>query len=199
MNTFDILKDAARPYYDFNENGRPYHNWDHAINVLNYVGWDASMSVQIAALWHDAIYIPRGHVNEMASSNALTYEWIQHKIPDHIPILHAANKLIEGTTVDNHLRRDALDPTSDLALLLDADLASLAAPYSVFVKNQANIIIENGGDPDKMESRVLCGNFLQAFLTCRPFIYHTDHFRDMFEPYAKENINKYISTKGSTE
>lgn len=198
MHTLDILEKAARPYYDFNEDGRPYHNWDHAVKVLNHVGYDASLSVQIAAMWHDAIYIPRGRVNEMASSNALTYEWVKNGIKDHIPILHAANKLIECTTVDNHLRTTALDPVSDLALLLDADLAALAAPYDVFVNNQANIIMENGGDPDKKESRVLCGNFLEAFLTCRPFIYHTDHFREMFEPHAKENINKYIATKGST-
>ena len=199
MNTYDILNAAARSYYDFNEDGRPYHNWDHAVSVIRYVGSDANLSVMLAAMWHDAIYIPRGKANEQASSDALTYEWIKNGITEYIPILHAANKLIESTTVDNHLRKDALDPKSDLALLLDADLSSLGAPYDVFVNNQSNIILENGGDPNKMESRVLCGNFLQAFLTCRPFIYHTDHFRDMFESHANENITKYIATKGSTE
>lgn len=199
MNTFETLSDAAIRYYQFNQQGRHYHNYAHAIQVLEHVGKDASLAVRIAAIWHDAIYIPRGHVNEQASSDALTYEWIENKITENIPVLHAANKLIEGTVVANHLRTTALDADTDLALLLDADLASLGAPYHVFVANQANIILENGGDPGKKESRVLCGNFLNAFLTCRPYIYHTATFREKYESAAKDNIQKYVKTHGSAE
>jgi len=199
MNAFEILADAAIRYYQFNQHGRPYHNYAHAMHVLNHVGQDASLSVRIAAVWHDAVYIPRGHVNEQASSDALTYEWIENKIAENIPVLHAANKLIEGTVVANHLRTTALDADSDMALLLDADLASLGAPYDVFVGNQANIILENGGDPDKKESRILCGNFLNAFLTCRPYIYHTAAFREKYESAAKDNIRKYVKSHGSAE
>ncbi len=193
------LRFAAQAYYNFNYLGRNYHNLDHADRVWKELGPHASLAAQIAAIWHDAIYIPRGKANEQASSDALTYEWVRMNIALDIPVLHAANKLIEGTTVSNHLRTDPVESSSDLALLLDADLASLADDYEMFVNNQANIILENGGDPTRMEARVMCGNFLGAFLTCRPFIYHTDKGRNEHEYKAKDNIRRYIDTKGGNE
>lgn len=184
-----LLTIRASSYYRFNKENRHYHNWDHAGRVLFEV--DEDDRVKLAALWHDAIYIPGSKVNEEASADALLYEWKSLGIKANTDIVYDACALIRSTTVDWHLSKYEITNAIH-AELMDADLVSLADPYIQFQENQANIILENGGDPEDFESRAKCADFLKNFLTVREYIYHTDKFRALHEEKAKQNIKRYV-------
>jgi predicted metal-dependent HD superfamily phosphohydrolase len=75
----------------------------------------------------------------------------------------------------------------EIAILLDADLSSLASTWSTFEQNQHNIILENGGTLTKQNLQK-CGQFLRRFLHVRDCIYHTDGARERWEADAVTNI-----------
>ena len=81
----------------------------------------------------------------------------------------------------------------ELAILLDADLSSLAAPYGKFVENQHNIIRENGGEVNA-ENCKKSAKFLSSFVRCRKNIYHTDKARELWEASARVNIATWMET-----
>jgi predicted metal-dependent HD superfamily phosphohydrolase len=163
----------AIKYYNFAEN--KYHNFEHALGVYETVKvWGCDTAMQLAAIWHDAVYIPgaRDGLNEDMSAQALTHAWIRSDCKGDIPTLHKACRLICETKVSNHLlRRNIGEGADGIGYLLDADLASLAGTYEQFTQNQINIQIENNLNPNTKGSRSRTGNFLSTFLTCRPSIY----------------------------
>lgn len=184
----------AQQYYYFVY--RDYHNWGHAIQVadtakmLTRFECDDIDAIQLAAYWHDAVYIPgaKKSANEICSAQLLqngskSFPEVSQKT------VAAATYLIEHTSIEYHLSEDQF--TSDLAILLDADLYNLSVPFHQFCSNQVLIIYENGGLLTR-ENCVKCAEFLKQFLTCREFIYHTDFMRQIREKLAKENIRKYI-------
>ena len=85
--------------------------------------------------------------------------------------------------------------TGDLAVLLDADLRSLALDnYEDFVATQECIIRENNGSvPDDYNESA---QFLSTFLRCRDFIYHTDKARSLWDHRARLNITRYCIEHG---
>lgn len=198
MTEYDyfLLGNAAVGYYNFNSGNRYYHNIHHALRVSSLVSWHDSTALKIAALWHDAIYIPGSSVNEIASADALRYEWKKLAIENDTEILNTACFLITETTVNNHLRSSRIEGSYErqelTAILLDADLRSLADPYIDFRTNQDNIIRENGGNPFVREDNRKCAEFLSKFLTCREYIYHTDIDRELHETNARQNITRYM-------
>lgn len=189
------LKFAAESLYA--DHIRHYHNWDHVCNVVNslkklYI-FEPPVAVVVAGMWHDAVYYPgaRNGVNENASAAALTYHWTKLNVNLEFSILHEATRMIENTTVEHHLARSALDPNTNQAYLMDADLSELATDYDTFVESQKNILRENNLDVTKYSIQRSC-NFLATFLTVRPFIYHTVKGQELFEDIAKENITRFI-------
>lgn len=192
-----FLCNEAAPYYVFNAGGRPYHNGNHAMQVLDncklIVGEKMpSDSLMLAALWHDAVYIPGAPngTNEDASAAALDYAWRCGMIDEPIEILTTARHLIGETRVSNHLSSRNIDIVNDLAILLDADLASLAAPYEEFFDNQENIFGENLGFNQEHQAKQR--EFIARFLTCRPNIYHTQRARELWEDAARANIKQFV-------
>lgn len=204
MNTehYRQLVKAAIPYYLLNEAGRPYHNFVHALQVMDNViylhdhGTPTPHDILLAAIWHDAVYTPgsRDGLNEEASAAALDYEWKRLGIDAAANTLNNTKRLIEGTKVSIHTRDNSDFIPEELGILLDADLGSLAAPYEEFVKNQANIFAENSGDPTNAGHVIRQKDFLEKFLTVRPFIYHTRKAQDMWEMQARANIKLFITT-----
>jgi predicted metal-dependent HD superfamily phosphohydrolase len=186
----------AYNYYQFNSEDRFYHNYQHAKNVMAscaVITEIPSESLILAALWHDAVYIPaaRNGVNENASAAALTHDFNRGITVCSIPVLHHATRLIEHTTVENHFSTD-LYGIPELDVLLDADLSSLAYDYTEFETAQYNILRENHFDPIVKHSRARTCNFLEALASTRKHIYRTDKARELYEEQAHYNINRFI-------
>ena len=185
---------GAVDWYNFDYASKKYHNLHHALNVVDNVYYltDApSIPLVLGAKWHDAVYVPRAgnDANERCSAAALGVCYNRlglDKTAETDQIIADAQVLIIGTHVGMHLIDHRIDPNSDQAILNDADLASLAVDHGQFMLNQFNIIKENFGTPKDDMKRA--GEFLERFLTCREYIYHTDAAREMWEDKAKENI-----------
>lgn len=188
-------------YYVVNFGLRKYHSAAHASDVVSAVNeltdHNPSIALILAAQWHDAVYFPNAgsDANERCSSAALGIEArniargvdLSRELKDAV---NQAQELIENTSVGVHLTSKYEGAiTGSLAILLDADLSSLAAPWEQFLQNQANIITENGGTVDDSSYRK-CAEFLRSFLICRPYIYHTDAARALWEKSAVENIQR---------
>ena len=199
-----MLTSTAKKYYDVNADLREYHNFEHANNVAKAVHMltanEPSSALIIAAIWHDAVYFPGAgsDANERCSSTALGIEArniargteLSKELKDAV---NAAQDLIEYTSMQQHMHYSRI--SGDLAVLLDADLRSLATEkFEDFVVVQECIIRENNGCvPDDYNESA---QFLSKFLRCRDFIYHTDKAREMWEHRARLNITRYCNEHG---
>lgn len=186
------LIESSRAWYDHNWGDRHYHNWGHALSVVDNVHKitdTPSDELIIAAYWHDAVYVPGAgtDANERCSAAALVQSGRIYKDIGSQNVIQLAAQMIRYTKIDNHLHEGRL--TGDIAILLDADLGSLAAPYELFLYTQENIILENGGTME--ENKDQSAAFLKQFLKCREFIYHTDYARLNWEQAARSNIERY--------
>ena len=186
-------------YYVVNFALRKYHSANHAVDVVKAVHMltdgKPSIALTLAAQWHDAVYFPNAgsDANERCSSAALGIEARRiatsvELSKEHKDAVNTAQDLIEQTHVGMHLRSGFEGAiTGELAILLDADLSTLASTWEDFLQNQANIIEENGGVVND-ESYKKCAEFLRSFLRCRKYIYHTDKARELWEAKAVHNI-----------
>lgn len=202
MNTntlVDELLATAKKYYEVNAEICEYHNYAHAMQVLAAVNiladHNPSMALTLAATWHDAVYHPGAahDSNEQCSSAALANVAIRLNKTAPLPqsVKDAVNKaqdLIEYTSVKYHLHKVRIK--DELAILLDADLSSLATTnYDAFVAQQGRIIRENDGSVPG--GHKASAEFLVKFLACRECIYHTDKARNMWEQQARDNIQRW--------
>ena len=194
MNLQKFIAPAKRYY---NTGMRPYHNWDHANNVMSLcyqLLGSKNQAVTLAAMFHDAVYI-QGYIdNERASAQVLhNTATILAQIGEDIDweVVKSAELLIQCTTIYYHLSPNRVTD-QDIATLLDADLGSFALSYENFVEKQIDIIEENFGSRKSKEDRKKSAEFLSQFLTCREYIYHTDCFRDCFEKDARDNIQRWM-------
>ena len=199
QNGLEALWDAAHPWYK--KPKRAYHNIKHAHYVASAL-FDLvpapRPALLLAAIWHDAIYIPgaENKVNELASSQLLLVEarnigfskgFFEDANEDALAIIETAANYIRRTDIKTHLGGKQ---HGDLAVLLDADLAAMGtSSFSQFVKNQKNILIENAGQFSE-EGLEQCYYFLSNFKQNRAFIYHTDKGRELYEANAVENIRR---------
>ena len=184
----------AKPWYQFNEGRRTYHNWEHAEHVvdnLSILTPHPSTDVILAAYWHDAVYVPGAgsDANERCSAAALAQTGTIYDDLMSQFIIKTACSLIQHTKIEIHLTPSVI--VGDLALLLDSDLGSLAAPYDEFYEIQKDIVKEQGGNfaDDKEKS----AEFIHKFLTCRKHIYHAEAARKMWEKSARHNIARYCN------
>lgn len=192
------LLSSARPWYDFNWMVRHYHNWGHA-NLVGAAVYEMtdhapSDSLVLAAFWHDAVYVPGAgeDANERCSAAALMMVAADYAISkEDKETLVRAKSLILGTSIEWHLIDQRL--TGDHAILLDADLSSLAQPYDKFVTTQISIIEEAGGTFGQHHAQSAA--FLKQFLARpnRKFIYHTAYGREHWEVTARANIERYAA------
>ena len=187
-----LLVTRANKYYALNSINRQYHNLDHMVNVVaavHEITSTPSDALLLAAVWHDAIYMPGAgsDANERCSAAALKSEYFSLRSSDEYDhVVVQALDHIMHTVVDIHLGSIEID--GELAILLDADLKSLAAPYELFVETQEKIVNENGGT--WAEHKQKCSEFLSKFLVCREHIYHTQYGRQNWEAQACRNIRR---------
>lgn len=191
-----LMSACANVRYNVDNSLRKYHNLNHALTVMDaiqVINPRAAFHMAIAALYHDAVYVPGAgsDANERCSAAALAVDWAKCRFSSDHPVLKKAQKLIANTSVEHHLSQHRV--TTELGVLLDADLYSFTADHNAFVTNQSNIIEENGGTvgPDTLRK---CALFLQQFLTVRSHIYHSDYARENWEPLARANIEWFCAT-----
>jgi len=187
---------AAEKYYKANEDVCMYHNYSHALSVVEatqqLTNGCPSAALMLAATWHDAVYHPGAYADANEQCSAAALGRVAKRLGKVTPLPQSVEKavvlaqdLIVCTSVKHHMCQHRI--FDDLAVLLDADLRSLAVTdFDEFVRFQECIIEENNGNIP--EDYVTSAEFLYKFLTCRDYIYHTDKGRELWEWQARSNI-----------
>lgn len=182
--------DATRALRDLwrrhDEPQRAYHRLSHVRHVLEVVDAlraeepiDDPVAVQLAAWFHDAVYEPGADDNE-ARSAALATEvlagWgIAHDRSAHVAALVRATAHHPVVGVD-----------ADTAVLVDADLAILAADPDTYDVYRRAVRVEHG-HLDDASWRAGRSAFLRDMLA-RPALYATASMRARAEPVARRNL-----------
>ena len=197
---------------------QPYHNFEHAKKVVwavleIYFRKDSSVNfeVLVAAIWHDAIYVPGSQSNELLSVYTYGLEHVELGISANIDTCFEDRSLvmslIRNTTIENHLSEKLLFITEEIAILLDADLSGLASSYkyafeepadvvernyALFESIQMSIIQEHIGDGEQItdEHKQQSREFLKQFLN-KKTIYRTPEAIEMWEAKARYNLTQY--------
>ncbi len=186
----DVLADLRSRYA---EPQRRYHTWAHIEALL---GWLAlrrdhlhdPVAVELAILFHDAVYDPARSDNEARSAWLLKDANLPN-VGDDTRL--RAVRMIEATAA--HGLADTLDETdrSDMAAFLDMDLSILGAAPAVFEGYERAIREEYAFVPEAL-FRAARRGILERFLE-RPTLYFSDWGRDRFEARARSNIAASIA------
>ncbi|MGN0858908.1 MAG: hypothetical protein ACI4NW_06985 [Stenotrophomonas sp.] len=174
---------------------RAYHHFGHAQAVLQHCaevaagpGWQQPAEAQLAALYHDAVYVPGRSDNEAASAR-LALQAIGRWLPDAGVDTTALVQLIELTA-----RHGSLLPAQvsvDQALFLDCDMAILAAPWEVFCAYDASIADEFRGVVPGWLFTWRRRAFLKALLK-RPRIFLSDWGHARWDGAARANLARRL-------
>lgn len=147
-------------------------------------GWRRPVEVALALLFHDAVYTPGRSDNEARSASLARARLAGREDLD----LDRIAAWIEATAAHGQLASD--DP--DLAHLLDADVAILGAPDSVYDRYALGVREEFapvvGDEPYRAGRRA----FLQAQLA-RPALFHSPWFVARFEAQARKNLARELA------
>lgn len=167
---------------------RHYHNFAHIADCLSKLDAardlaDDARAVELAIWFHDAVYDPTRPDNELRSAELAAGELVKLGEPPHS--IARVRQLILDT---RHLAPPA---TRDGRLLVDIDLAGLAAEPHVFDVNTASIRREYAHVPDA-DYRRGRAEFLRG-LADRARIYHTARFFDLYETRARANLARAIT------
>lgn len=169
---------------------RKYHNFSHACNVLENA-WKHPLcdmidyhSLEVACLWHDAIYIPGSVRNEHLSSNmALMFN--SARVEEALAIQATTHAVFPETSKDQSILS---------MILCDADLRSLSYPWEKYwasVENIRHEFIDWGGftiDQWK-EGREKC---LVGFVN-RPKIFWADEWELAYGERVRNNLRQELT------
>lgn len=172
---------------------RAYHSFAHAQAVLRHCqdvaagpGWQHPREVQLAALYHDAIY-DAGRSDNEARSAEMARRAIAHWLPgagiDVARVVH----LIELTARHGSVAADEVD--AEAALFLDCDMAILGAPAAVFDAYDAGIAEEYAGHVPGFLFRLNRRRFLKKLLAA-PRIFLSDFFHQRLDAAARANLRR---------
>jgi predicted metal-dependent HD superfamily phosphohydrolase len=162
---------------------RRYHTWAHVEACLaarERIAPNASPEVDLALLFHDAIYDPRAHDNEERSAALMLEECkgldealVQRTVPLVLATKHAATPETEGARI-----------------VVDADLSILGADPATFDAYEREVRAEYAFVDDAAfaagRARVL-----RAFLD-RDAIYSTTAARALWEAAARANLERSL-------
>lgn len=192
----NALKSALSRLYAAGD--RHYHGLAHIGAMLALAGdyrvllHDAE-AVEAAIWFHDAIYDSRAKDNE-ARSAALAEKQLAGRTDtkriDRITAMIVA-------TATHELPRFADESAArDAALFLDMDLSILGAEPGAFDAYERAVRREYDWVEEPMW-RAGRGTVLKGFLA-REHIFHTNEFRQRFEPRARQNIARSIEALASS-
>jgi predicted metal-dependent HD superfamily phosphohydrolase len=179
-----LLQRLVRRY---SEPHRRYHTWAHVLDCLEArrrITTAAIPEVDLALLFHDAVYEPLAGDNEARSAELLVEEgrraWMEEGVLQRArPLVHATAHAV-ATEVDSE----------EACIVLDADLSILGADPSRFDEYE-RLVREEFGRVDQASyvagrSAVLC-SFLE-----RPSIYLTHRGRRLWESNARRNLEHSV-------
>jgi predicted metal-dependent HD superfamily phosphohydrolase len=169
---------------------RRYHTWDHVTSCLaarRRITDAALPEVDLALLFHDAVYEPLAHDNEARSAVLLVDEgrraWLNEAL------LERARPLVAAT------RHDAVEPdTEEACVVVDADLSILGAERQVFEAYERAVREEYASVGDDAYRAGRAG-VLRAFLE-RPAIYATRRGQRLWEAGARRNLERSLASLG---
>lgn len=179
----EVAVDVMRAY---DESHRRYHDRSHLRDVLALLD-DVSVhagrpdEVELGLFFHDAIYEPTASDNEERSAawalDALSILGISPSIAARVASAVRATRSHEASTDDERL-------------LLDIDLAILAAPEAAFSSYETRLREEFAIVPDEFywPARVMV---IESFLE-RGRIYASSPLRHLEEP-ARENLRRSLA------
>lgn len=174
---------------------RAYHNFRHVQAVLQHCqavadgpGWQQPREVQLAALYHDAIYQAGRSDNETRSAE-LARVAIARWLPDAGIDVARVVQLIELTARHGALRAGDID--AEAALFLDCDMAILGAPAAVFDAYDRGIAEEYAGHVPGFLFRLNRRRFLKQLLLA-PRIFLSEFFHQQLDPAARANLRRRI-------
>ncbi|WP_411851720.1 hypothetical protein ACLB90_04015 [Stenotrophomonas sp. LGBM10] len=180
----------------YTEPPRAYHNFAHVQAVLRHClavaedgpGWQAPAEVQLAALYHDAIY-DAGRSDNEARSAQLAREAIARWLPAQGIDVERVVQLIELTA--RHGKLAAADVDAEAALFLDCDMAILGAPAPVFDAYDRGIAEEYAGHVPGFLFRMQRRRFLRQVLM-KPRIFLSDFFHQRLDAPARANLRRLL-------
>jgi predicted metal-dependent HD superfamily phosphohydrolase len=177
---------------------RAYHHFGHALDVLAEVdalagtpGWRQPREVQLAALYHDAVYEPGRRDNE-ARSAALACEHIARWLPDEGLDAGRVADLIELTARHGRLRPGEVD--EEVARFLDCDMAILGAEPARFDAYDRGIAAEYRGRVPGWLFKLNRRRFLKSLLAAER-IFLSGHFHARLDAAARANLRRAVTRK----
>lgn len=189
----DVLADLRNRYA---EPQRRYHTWAHIEALL---GWFAlrrdhlhdPAAVELAILFHDAVYDPARSDNEAQSAQLLRDADLPN-VSDDTRL--RAIRMVEATAAHSLADNLAANDQDDMAEFLDMDLSILGAASAVFDRYERAIRDEYAFVPEDL-FRAARRGILERFLE-RPTLYFSDWGRDRFEARARSNVAASIVALG---
>lgn len=178
----------------YGEPGRAYHNLTHVREVLSRfeavdrdVGWRRPREVYLAALFHDAVYVPGRHDNEARSA-----ERAREAIARWLPGVGLDEGLVTRLILLT-ARHGALAPADvdeEEALFLDGDMAILGSAPATFDAYDRGIAAEYGAVPAELFAIGRRG-FFERLLSAE-HIFLSPYYRDRLEERARENLRRKL-------
>jgi predicted metal-dependent HD superfamily phosphohydrolase len=184
-----------RKYYE--EPHRIYHNWDHIEHGAKIIheNYGFNLTILLAWLCHDLVYVPSNKDNEKDSVKLmkhllrLKYENIFNSKKEEIK---KASRYIELTK--HHYLEYAEDCNSELAILLDADMAYLCEGSIFFNDSREKIRKEFivYSDDEFVQGSIA---FFEDLLK-RKQIFYTEHYVEK-EKASREQVSFEIKRLNS--
>jgi predicted metal-dependent HD superfamily phosphohydrolase len=171
------------------ERHRAYHTIVHVGECLDHIASAAALlerrgEVELAVWFHDAVYSTVRRGNEERSA-----AWARSVLVDagaSPGTVLRVSSMIAATRTHEHAS------STDMAVLLDADLAILGAPAPRFAEYERQIRKEYWWIPRGVYARKRA-EALEVFAR-RPFIYQTELFRERLETAARRNLAAAVSS-----
>lgn len=180
-----------RPVYEqlvesYSEPWRHYHSFRHIAHCLREFDlaqafMDSADAVQMALWFHDAVYVPGAHDNEVRSADyfsRLSQGRFSASFEDQVRGLILITKHVNPPT------------TQAERYIVDIDLSPFGIPWENCLEDSKRVRRELDMIPDSAYFQANI-QFLQV-LTRRPHLYHTEHFRNRYERSARENIGRLL-------
>lgn len=182
------LFDRLDAYYG--EPGRHYHNWRHIAACLQEFDTIVHClrdptAVELALLFHDAVYLPGSKCNEIESAR-LAFEAIQPADP---ALAMKVQQFIEQTDYS----RPGTVVDTDLDYLKDIDFSAFGKPFEEFWLDVERLREESGESAWGRASAVPRIRFYQSVLDGRIELFRTSIFKARLLDTALSNVRQGIT------
>ena len=182
---------------------RAYHNWSHVSEVRRHFdavaagpGWSQPAEVQLAVLYHDAIYDAGRRDNEARSAELARGHigrWLPASGVDAMRVVELINLTARhGQFTAGDF--DADDAAADAMHFLDCDMAILGAAPAAFDAYDRGIAAEYRGHVPTWLYRLNRRRFLKALLA-RERIFLSDFFHVRLDAQARINLRRAVTEK----